>query len=151
MLERQKALAATERRQQWRTMLDARMKIPSESDDDDDESNGELVGSAEYGPDGDHEFEPEAEDEDEDNDNDVFSAPREYKQRGQYGLQEYGHSGGAPDASGLRAPQDDRERARIERDRRGDQAWRTAGQMLTSGNLRDGVANDRSHQRHMRR
>jgi hypothetical protein len=56
----------------------------------------------------------------------VFSRPRAYKQKGQYGSQEYGHSGGAPGGSGLRAPQDDRERARIERDRRGDQAWRTS-------------------------
>jgi hypothetical protein len=102
------------------------MKVEPESEDDDgdnDEPNGELVGSAEYGPDGDHEFEPEAEGEDEDND--VFKVPREYKQKGQYGSGEYGHSGGAPDASGLRAPQDDRERARIERDWRGDEAWRT--------------------------
>jgi hypothetical protein len=125
MLERQKALAETEQRQQWRTTLDARrMKVEPEGDDDDDaddEPNGELVGSAEYGPDGDHEYEPEDNDEDDD---DVFKAPREYKQRGQYGSQEYGHSGGAPNASGLRAPEDDRERARLERDQRGNNAWR---------------------------
>ena len=126
MLERQKALAETERRQQWRTVLDARTKVePPDDDDEDDndgEPNGELVGSAEYGSEGDHEYQPD-DDAEEDGD-DVFSAPREYKQKGQYGSGEYGHSGGFPAASGLRVPEDARERARIERDRRGDSAWR---------------------------
>jgi hypothetical protein len=110
------------------------MKVEPEDDNDDDESNGELVGSAEYGPDGDHEYEPEDNDEDDD---DVFKAPREYKQRGQYGSQEYGHSGGAPDASGLRAPEDDRERARIERDQRGNNAWRNGPSVSRARSLEE--------------
>jgi hypothetical protein len=122
MLERQKAFAATERRQQWRTMLDARIKVEPESDDDDDDDESELVGSAEYGKKGDHEYQPD-DDAEEDGD-DVFSAPREYKQKGQYGSGEYGHSSGSPDSSGIRAPEDDRERARLERDQRGNNAWR---------------------------
>jgi hypothetical protein len=123
MLERQRALAETEQRQQWRTTLDARVKVEPESDDADDDDESELVGSAEYGKKGDYEYQPD-DDNGDDDENDVFKAPREYKQKGQYGSGEYGHSGGAPDASGLRAPEDDRERARIERDQRGNQAWR---------------------------
>jgi hypothetical protein len=127
--DRERALDEVERRQQWRTVLDARtrLKIEPEEDNgddgDEDESNGELAGSAEYGPSGDHEYQPD-DDGDADGDEDVFSAPREYKQKGQYGSQEYGHSGGSPDSSGIRAPEDDRERARLERDQRGNNAWR---------------------------
>jgi hypothetical protein len=55
--DRERALDEVERRQQWRTTLDARrMKVEPEGDDeDDDESNGEQIGSAEYGRGGDHE------------------------------------------------------------------------------------------------
>ncbi len=74
-----------------KTTLDGRIKVKPE-DDDGDEPTGELVGSAEYGPSGDHEYEPEG----GDGGGDVFKAPREYKQKGQYGSGEYGHNGGLP-------------------------------------------------------
>jgi hypothetical protein len=115
MVKRDRALAATERRQQWRAH-DFLEQIGSgeygrrgdhEYDDpEDDESNGELAGSAEY-PGGDY-----AGNDDDDDDAE------------QHGSGEYGHSGGAPDASGLRAAQDDRERARLERDQIGNNKWR---------------------------
>ena len=108
MLERQRALDETERRQQWRTVLDARVKVePPDGDDEDDgdESDGrELAGSAEY-PGGDY----AGNDDDDANDE-------------QHGSEEYPHNGGRyPDGSVLT----EAERAYQERTQRGDQLWRT--------------------------
>jgi hypothetical protein len=53
MIEREKALADTEQRQQWRTVLDARMKVEAESDEDeehdsdgsyDEDSDADIAG-----------------------------------------------------------------------------------------------------------
>ena len=60
-----------------KTTLDGRIKVKLE-DDDGDAPTGELVGSTEYGPSGDHEYEPEG---DDDGGGDVFNAPCEYKQK----------------------------------------------------------------------
>jgi hypothetical protein len=66
---RERALNEVEQRQQWRTTLDARMKVePEDDNEDDDESNGEQIGSAEYGRGGDHE------NDDNDGDDDSLEA-----------------------------------------------------------------------------
>jgi hypothetical protein len=115
---RERALNEVGRRQQWRTTLDARLKVEPESDDGDgdgDESNGELAGSAEY-PGGDYTYEPDADDNDDDDD------PRAYKQTQQHGSEEYPRNRGRyPDGSVLT----EAERAYQERTQRGDQLWRT--------------------------
>jgi hypothetical protein len=97
---RERALNEVERRQQWRTTLDARLKVEPEDDDgdDDDAPNGSLeqIGSGEYGRGGDHKYKPE---DDENN----------------------------GDGDSLKALQQRREAAYQESVARSSNAWRTAG------------------------